>query len=1166
MKAKHLPHLLFGIGLSFLLLLSFLSKNSSDQSRDFFEKKANSFDFKLAESRAFLRAKLEELGGQFAKDTSNTSFLFKRSEPPYGFFLFKEKELLSWNSNKLIAPEYYSLDRAIKFYVNGYYLFDTVHVERHVLAGVFKVKDEFQVENTAVSNNFASEFFIPEDFQIDVKSETYTFQHQISGSEAPRLFLSWNAQARQNEFFLWLELLGLGILILSCSLLLRNTSFFSSLQGAIYITAVVTGRLFLMNGEVLSSLKTRPLFQPQIYASSDGVPSLADLVLHVLALLWLGAVFWKTWGKRLRAGFRVVPGWMAQLGVLIFLYVSAIGAVMIIESLVIDSTLMFDLRDFTTYSLGLFVALGLLLLLLRSWLTMAEKLLVQGEFTMKAKRFMMLHLAVLFVLLLLSFIIDLRVQYYLWVFPLLSLYLWKASLNLNAEKRWRIWPDLLLLAVVCGGFAHEKAVGLQREAIERQVLQLAEERNLLAEFLIESAGEQLAQNPIFFVADPSHRANMLYQNQYLKYLTDFDFRSEESAQPLLMGGVLVPLSERLFQVTGQNNLHYILRVSDTEQIIWTHFETVDIPINKGFPSLLANKDIEKLMLDPRYSSAKYADGQLLNNKGKFEYPALWSRTVEEGVVKLYRDESFLHAIIARQGKVYIVSEAMIDWKDAVGLISALFFAGLFFSVFFRWIREAFITGQLLPTSLTGRFQLYLLLILFVSTAIVAIGTVNYMKAQFERTNAQALKEKLNLIRAEIQKAEGKALGSAEIEDIGNRHGVDLFVYNEEGKLIGSSQEKLFDWGLQTELVNPIAFNQIIHDAANLSIQQEEIGRLSFMSAYAPTYNASGEISHLINVPYFAKTDEIRLEINNFFSSLINLYLFFTAISLLLGLLLASRIAKPLQLIQYQMTKINFAGKNEKIVWDSRDEIGALVQQYNMMVDELDQSIKLLATAERESAWKEMAQQVAHEIKNPLTPMKLRLQYLNQQYNQIPEEERTEAVRSLTENLVDQIDTLTNIANEFSNFARLQSSKPERLELVGLIKGQIAMHSASTRATLHFQSELDFQELYFDKDHFMRIFNNLMSNAIQAIDEDEGQIEVQLSRKNGKILLKVQDNGTGIPLDIRDRVFEPNFTTKSSGMGLGLAMVKRMVEQGGATIYFETKIDTGTTFTVEFPER
>ena len=1163
MKPNQLAYFLFGIGLTTLVFLFVFPTHIAGDSDSFFSSKAQHFDFKLSEARAFMHATLEEVGGKLEQDTSQSNLLFSLSDSPYGLFLYRGKQLRSWNSNKWISPEYYSLDRAIKFYVNGYYLFDTVHVKEHVLAGVFKIKDEFQVENSNISNDFSSQFELPGEFQIDVKSEVYDHQHQIIGSEAPTLYLSWQARPVRNTVLLFLELIALSFCMLGIVLLVNWSAGLPLLMAIFWITGIVGFRLILMLDGFLGQLKQYEIFQPELFAASDLIPSLGDLFLHTLTLLFIGKIVHNNWSAALIKASLVLPQWLRYALVLMGLYSSGFLSTMILQSLVNDSTISFDLRDFSQYGLGLFISLFIVLSICKAWLFLVNHCITGRSSTPNPKQFVLVHLVVLLLFLVFSFLLDLPLINTLWMFPIISIYYWKLGLNATSEKRWVLWPELVIITMLFGGMVHSKSVTLQKDSLEREVLQLSEERNLLAEFLIESAGEQLMENSVFFMVDSLHQTNLLFQNQYLKYLTDFEFSIEETEQ-VKTEFSLLPLSQRLFQISGQNRMHYVLRLNGRRKTFWVHFETVDIPVNKGFPSVLANKDIEKLMLNPRYASAKYAEGQLIYTNGNYAYAAFWNRLVEEGSVKLYQEEGFLHAVIARHGKVYLVSESMLDWRDGVGVISALFFVGLFLRMGTKWVRDIYYTGQFLPASLTGRFQLYLLLILFVSTTIVALGTVNYMQNQFKRSNAQALKEKLNLIRAEIQDLEGAPLNPEVIETIGGRHGVDLFVYSSSGRLIGSSQEKLFDWGLQTELINPSAYHQIRNASANQAVEEEAIGNLTFMSAYAPTFDVEGALSHLINVPYFAKTDEINLEISNFFSSLINLYLLFTAISILLGLLLASRIAKPLQLIQNQMTRINFAGKNEKIRWDSKDEIGALVQQYNLMVEELEGNVKRLASAERETAWKEMAQQVAHEIKNPLTPMKLRLQYLRQQYSSMSEEEQTEAIHSLTENLVAQIDTLTNIANEFSNFARLKVSRPEALEVVGLVKGQLVIHSATTNAKVMFQSTFQKQLIYFDKDHLIRVFNNLMRNALQAIDDSEGVITIRLAKQDDKIRLSIQDNGTGIPSDIREKVFEPNFTTKSSGMGLGLAMVKRMIEQGGARISFETKIDHGTTFYIDFP--
>jgi nitrogen fixation/metabolism regulation signal transduction histidine kinase len=256
--------------------------------------------------------------------------------------------------------------------------------------------------------------------------------------------------------------------------------------------------------------------------------------------------------------------------------------------------------------------------------------------------------------------------------------------------------------------------------------------------------------------------------------------------------------------------------------------------------------------------------------------------------------------------------------------------------------------------------------------------------------------------------------------------------------------------------------------------------------------------------------------------------------------------------------------NEPIYYRRNDEIGSLVKEYNKKVDELAVSAELLARSERESAWREMAKQVAHEIKNPLTPMKLNIQYLQRAKRK--GKEYDEHIERVTAILIEQIDNLSNIATEFSNFAQIPNARNQVFELTAQMKKVIGLFETDDRANIEFKYK-GFEDIKVnaDREQLSRAIINLVKNAIQSIPENrKGKIEISINRREHMAIITVSDDGQGIPVDLRDKLFSPSFTTKTSGMGLGLAIVKNIVENFSGRIWFETELDKGSTFYIEIP--
>jgi two-component system nitrogen regulation sensor histidine kinase NtrY len=299
-------------------------------------------------------------------------------------------------------------------------------------------------------------------------------------------------------------------------------------------------------------------------------------------------------------------------------------------------------------------------------------------------------------------------------------------------------------------------------------------------------------------------------------------------------------------------------------------------------------------------------------------------------------------------------------------------------------------------------------------------------------------------------------------------------------------------------------------------------------------------------------------------AIINLNAFIFLIAGIVAFFITNRITRSFSFISNKMKEVNLGKENAAIRWKRNDEIGELVKEYNKMVAKLNSSAAALAKSEREGAWREMARQVAHEIKNPLTPMKLSLQYLQKAIDNNTGNVNALS-RSVATTLVEQIDHLSQIAGQFSQFANIGNPKNEIFDLNESLKMTIQLHSLEENTALEWHPVTDSVLVNADKTHINRLFTNLIQNAMQAVPEDRNaHIQIDETLQDHHILITIRDNGNGIPEDVRSKIFTPNFTTKTSGTGLGLAMCKGIVEQSKGDIWFETKEGIGTMFYVKLP--
>jgi nitrogen fixation/metabolism regulation signal transduction histidine kinase len=367
-------------------------------------------------------------------------------------------------------------------------------------------------------------------------------------------------------------------------------------------------------------------------------------------------------------------------------------------------------------------------------------------------------------------------------------------------------------------------------------------------------------------------------------------------------------------------------------------------------------------------------------------------------------------------------------------------------------------------------------------------------------------------------------------------------------------------------MDPVAFTELSENKQSAFVHIEKIGDFEYLSAYATFRNNNNEIVGYLNLPYFLRQKELKEELASSLLALINIYSLLIAISMIVTFVIANRLTEPLTLLQEKIGQIRLGRKNERIDYRKNDEIGGLVSEYNRMIRELEQSADLLARSERESAWREMAKQVAHEVKNPLTPMKLSVQYLLKAW----EDKRPdfdERLRKFRDAMIEQIETLSTIASEFSYFAKMPTAIKTELDLCEVLENCLEFYrnnEADVKVNYR-HTGIQRAMALADKDQLLRLFNNLFRNAIQSIPGDrKGILEVTLEREEPYYIIRVRDNGSGIPEDIREKIFAPNFTTKSSGMGLGLAMSKTIVENMNGEIMYETELDKGTVFIIKIP--
>lgn len=512
-------------------------------------------------------------------------------------------------------------------------------------------------------------------------------------------------------------------------------------------------------------------------------------------------------------------------------------------------------------------------------------------------------------------------------------------------------------------------------------------------------------------------------------------------------------------------------------------------------------------------------------------------------------------------------------RQLLPLFSLLFLSLVLCSALLAFLNRK---GKLLPSQATlpfdwgprfrSRIQRLTLGVVGLSFTLIFLFAFPYLERAIVQKQENQWIAKAAALRQELSEAwiSTEAPDSVVLESLARQYDTDIDLYDEKGRLLGSSNSEIYRKGWRTPAIPQQVVERLKSRPGSVAISRETVQAFPLKVLYSPGDSGFAYMS----LPAYAAAMTAAEEIGGFLGAMLTVSVFLLLIAAGLAMLIANRFSAPLLEISERLRAMKIDG-NQRLEWpDSGDEIGEIILAYNAAIEEVEQSAEKLKQTEREAAWKEMAKQVAHEIKNPLTPMKLNIQYLLHAFRQNPETAATllpEAARTLTE----QIDGLARIATEFSNFAQMPQAENTVFPLEEALSASVALFREQVReqGLLEYEKPDSGMLVYADKKQLIRVFNNLLQNALQAIPAGRTpHIRVHAAAENGSVRTAICDNGAGIPPEIQPKVFSPNFTTKSSGMGLGLAMCRNIVQQAEGRIYFETEEGKGTTFFVVLPQQ
>lgn len=964
------------------------------------------------------------------------------------------------------------------------------------------------------------------------------------------------------------------------------------------------------------------LFDPSIYASNLLHPSLGDLLINVLFICWLVS-FYKFFSQKTlltkgKSAKKIIVYFHVFLLVLSCFLISDV-----IHSLVLDSKVSFDVTNIFSlniYTVVSFAILGMLILLfynlsyilLRSankshtpiyeqLLAVAISGLIYLSFTI-GRSTTVPNIVVLIWLLIFVYFIHFRQL--------------DASKTLFQSSFFIFWVMFFAISVAAMVMHENKVVEIeQRKRIaERLSLQADPSGESLLNIAATNFNDKFLDNN--FARFANERTNKLIKDSMIAenfsgYLNKYDTRiyvydslfhplfNDDSTKYATIRTIIITHGKTTgitglysYENAGEQASYIYDRIIKKDSSVMGYFFVIVKPkryiTESLYPELFKQTQDLSADLNIGYAYGIYSNGKLISHFNDYSFPTQLSETqigkpgYERKDINGYNELWYNSG----SGKQILIAKQNAGLMDFVSLFAWLFCSFLIVILSFRIVNIFLVTRfkmgsmrQLFQLNIRAQIHSIIIFSSLFSFIVIAVTTITFFMVRFNKSNEKRLLKSIQMMTEEIEnkvrtQLEGqnglsvKDIGlSGDLEkaiiEISETHNVDVNYFDMSGNLQISTQPYIYNKHLLSDKMEPMAYDELHNNKQTPFIQSEEIGKLPFLSIYSPVVDEQGNTYAYLNIPYLNSQAEMNQEVSGFLATLINLNSFIFLVAGAIAFLITNRITSSFSLIGDKMREVSFGKVNEVIVWNGEDEIGVLVNEYNKMVKKLEESAKALAQSEREGAWREMARQVAHEIKNPLTPMKLSIQYLQRSIDNGSANIKQLSQR-VAETLVEQIDQLAKIAGDFSQFANTSNVKLEKFDVSDVISSMVNLYQSDT-LTINWEKENATYNVMADRVQINRLFTNLLKNAIEAEDGKE-LITIHIHQKvmNNNMIISIADNGNGISEDVQQKIFIPNFTTKSSGTGLGLAICKGIVEKANGHINFKTKEGEGTVFIVELP--
>ncbi len=1099
--------------------------------------------------------------------------------------------------------------------------------EKLLAAALIPVYTEYFIQNSNLKREFVH--FPEAEKSISITEDTTAFAVSSSFGNV-LFYLQPKAQSGIKEVngmamaFIMSAIILMMIFIYNVGLAIaENMGYMKGIlffAGSVLLLRIVT-YIFPVLG-----LRQYDIFDPGLYSSGFVLSSLGDLLINSLLFCWVILFVKRVTRGRSFAKFRNTSAyWPLLAGNILLLVTATFISSTVIQSLISDARISFNVTNFFSLDLYSFAGFLVLAAIAFAYFFLSQIILeLIAPLTEKYKYVTYLLIAVAGLLLLSIFPAGNNLDLHLYVLLWLLAYVWMMERKVFAGFYTKFYLSEVLFWLFIFSISISVVIIYQNQKIE------LEQRKRTAEKIAMQAdpSSSLVLNIALtyfdndFLYSNFDRLKVASSNAYLKdsivnknfiaYINKYDTRIytfDSSKTPLYNEDpVSYDTLNTIFGIEGKktsfdglrsfekafDKFAYIYKkeVNDSMGRIIGYFFVLSDPkrYKSGalVPELFKQKKEFLPEYSPDYSYAIYNNLELVNYYNDYEFPALLNKDqVPDNDVSQQKNDGYDELWFKEGNRIVVYVKKDNFLLEGITLFAYLFSTFLLFIFIFRII-TLLITSRLRIEAFRHywewniRMQIHgtIIFISLFSFFVIGVTTILFFNTRYKKNNQDRLSNIVQQVSSELQVRMQRFQYFEEdvmfyeqdrdemermIGEVSELHGTEINLYDADGNLRLASNDLVYNQGILSKKINPLAYYYMHRQRLVQYVNEEKIGDINYQSIYSPLRTANGTIYGYLNIPSFDSQTELKREISNFLVTLINLNAFIFLVAGVIAFFITNRITSSFILIGDKMRQINLGRTNEEITYTRNDEIGGLVKEYNKMVAQLGESASALAKSEREGAWREMARQVAHEIKNPLTPMKLSIQYLQKAIDNNSDNVK-ELSSSVARTLIEQIDHLSKIAADFSQFANIGNVKNEVFDLHDMLYSLTSLYESIESQRFVWEPVHHRVFIMADRTQLNRLFTNLFQNAVEAFSEKEERI-VTVSEEmteNDTIVVKVTDNGDGIPEIMRSKIFTPNFTTKSSGTGLGLAMCRTIVEQARGRIWFETQEGVGTTFFVELP--